>query len=452
MLEETVVTKYKAVDTLGMWVEQASINNDGNVRANNDVMYCSEYLTIEKYAIDYTIKLSDRTEGNGFFVAIAFYNSSKGWISRNNYVSGTRILSTPIPTNAVFFRLNLVYKVNGSALPAILTNFPLDELDLCYAEQTGGLVSSIEQLQTDVETLQGMSVPPDTMDLPVSYVSSSMKTPGQGLAKVGNNFVISQAGTDSYDSAGSTVKIQVYDSSFANIGFMWHNLGHGSNICYNPTYDAFLMGNGVANVSPRLDILLNASANVRSAIDGNEPEYLFGGSNVMSIYLTKNGTELLAGADGALWCVGGNDRLVFISLRRSSDKARVFYLAMLGVGSTDFSQDSAGYGTFVSGKSDSELNGTLKILKEYQPISDSINSTQGVTYDKGKLIVSYSTTACLLCKLALYDAGYKITDKYKVAFYNANGTEATCEPEGVEKVSDNHYYCATTKGVIDFYC
>ena len=415
-------------------------------------MYCSAYLPVEQYEIDGYIKFRDRTDNNGFFVSLAFYNSSKTFMERVGFVSGFEILSVTIPSSSTYFRINVVYKINNTAVEAVLANVPLDKIDMCYLEESPG---TINVLQDDVETLQGQVTPliavKDTMDIPVSYASSSMKTPGQGLAKVGENFVISLSGTNSFDAAGSDAKIQIYDATFAAVGFMWHDLGHGSNICYNPTYDAFLMGNGNANVSPRIDILLGANAKITAAIGGSEPEYRFGGSDVMSIYLTKGGTELSPGADGALWCVAGNDRLVFISVRRASDKARVFYLAMLGVGATDFSLVDGGYGTFVSGKSNSELNGTLKILKEYTPISNSIDSVQGMYFDKGKMIVSSSGTKCLLYKLAFYEEGYKIEERYKCAFYNADGTEANCEPEGVVRVGDGHYYCATTKGVIDFY-
>lgn len=294
------------------------------------------------------------------------------------------------------------------------------------------------------------SFTPETMDLPPVFVSDTMKSPGQGLCKIGENFLISKAGSASYDSAGSSANIEVYDSTFTNVGHMTHTLGHGSGLSYNPTYDAMLMGNGEANVSPRLDILLNASANVTSALGGSVPQYNFGGSNVMSIFLTKNGTPLLPSADGATWCVAGNDRLVVISLR-DADKHRVFYLAMLGVGSTDFSQDENGYGAFVSGKSSSELNGTLKILKFFESTGGTINSAQGMAYDKGKLILSSSTSNCLLYKIAFYDEGYGIEQSYRCAFYKADGTEDSCEPEGVVKVGDGHFYCATTKGVIEFY-
>lgn len=290
----------------------------------------------------------------------------------------------------------------------------------------------------------------DTMDIPPTFVSSTMQTPGQGLCKVGEHYIISKAGSASYNSAGSSANIEVYNSSFTNVGHMTHTLGHGSGISYNQTYDVFLMGNGEADVSPRLDILLNANANVVSAVGGSVPNYPYGGNNVMSIFLTKNGVDLLPGADGATWCVAGNDRLVMISLRRS-DKARIFYLAMLGVGSADFSSDSNGYGTFVSGKTNSELNGTIKILKKYEPADTTINSAQGMAYDKGELVVSSSTSNCLLYKIAFCDSGYEIASSYKCAFYNADGSEASCEPEGVLRVGNGHFYCATTKGVIEFY-
>lgn len=290
----------------------------------------------------------------------------------------------------------------------------------------------------------------ETMDIPPVFVSSTMTSPGQGLCKVGEHFLISDAGSASYDSGGSAANIRILNGSFSQVGYMTHNLGHGSGISYNQTYDALLMGNGEANVSPRLDILLNASANVIAAIGGSVPQYNFGGDNVMSIFLTKNGQELLSGADGATWCVAGNDRLVLFSVRRANDKARIFYLAMLGVGSADFSADTRGYGTFRNGKSANELNGTLKIIKEFAPIGDTIASAQGMAYDRGSLVISSSTSNCLIFRINFYDDGYMITDRLKCSFYDVSGTESSCEPEGVQKVGDGHFYCATTKGVIEF--
>ena len=39
----------------------------------------------------------------------------------------------------------------------------------------------------------------------------------------------------------------------------------------------------------------------------------------------------------------------------------------------------------------------------------------------------------------------------KIAFYNADGKEQSCEPEGGHSADDGHFYVATTKGVLEFY-
>ena len=443
------VTNYDTINGLS-WQEKHSIGNNGTISTNNDVMYCADFLEVNKYAIDGEIRFADKTYNNGFFIGCAFYTAPRVgddvWVSRYGYVSGNRNMSVPVPSGAVYFRIVLVYKIDNSAVIATMDNVPLDQLFIGYADNNyQGLVFDLSQMRG---AYRGR---PSLMDIPPVFISSTMKTPGQGLTKIDDYFVKSLAGSDSYDSAGSTAQIKLYNSSFAEIGHMLHNLGHGSGICYNQTFDAFLMGNGNSDIAPRLDILLGATASVESAVNENEPEYFFGGDNVLSIYLTKNGEELLAGADGATWCTAGNDRLVFISLRRSLDKARVFYLAMLGVGSEDFSLLDNGYGTFVNGKSDSELNGTIKILKYYEPISETIASAQGMMYDKGRLIVSSSKTNCLFYVIEFFERGYSITRNLKCTFFNADGTEQSCEPEGVVGVGDGHFYCATTKGVIEFY-
>ena len=435
---------YTSLDTF-VWVDERNINTSGTVVVDQNVILSKGFLSVDDYAIDGALQILDRSKNNGFFFAIAFFTSEQAFISpRIGFLSGETSYVVNVPDNAAYFRVAVVYKINNVAVAGHPDNMPLDKAYLgLLQEDYDGVYFDMLVSQAKLAQIYGN---PDVMDIMPDIVSA-MSTPGQGLSKVGDRYLISRAGSASYDSAGSNATIQVYDSSFANVGHMIHNLGHGSGLSYNETYDVFLMGNGEANVSPRLDILLNASDSVISAVDGSIPEYLFGGSNVMSIFLEKDGTPLLPDADGATWCMGGNSRLVFISLR-DADKNRVFYLAMLGVGSTDFSLLDTGYGTFISGKTDSELNGTIKILHKYERMGDGINSAQGMQYDKGKLIVTSSVSNCMIYRIGFYDTGYKILDAYKCSFFDGDGTELVCEPEGIVTVATGEFYCATTRGVI----
>lgn len=431
---------------IGRWIEKRTIDSSGTVKIDNSVMYNEEYLEISKYQIDGGIHFEDLTENNGFFVTAAFYRANKQFISRPSYSRGSKELIVSIPNDAAYFRVVIVYKINDESVPGTVADMPLDALYLMSLTYKESLDFTIDKMEKELDLV---NLVPLTNNIP-PIITSNMSNPGQGLCKVGNYFVISRMGSDSYDSAGSTVHIDVYDSSFSNIGYMLHDLGHGSGLCYNETYNAFLMTNGNANVAPRLDIMLNASENVESAVDGSHPSYLFGGDNVLSIFLTKNGTDLMENADGVGWCIAGNDRLVLIALRDKSTYKKVFYQGLLGVGSTDFSLSENGYGTFVSGKTDTELNGTILITDRFDYVSEPITSTQGMFFNNGDLIISSSKTECLFYKVKFYDKGYKIVDKYKATFYQSDGSEYQCEPEGIVKIDDSNYYCATTRGILKF--
>ena len=128
MMQQAAAEPYTALDQFSTWIEKKSIQGNGNVASNNDVMYCDAYLDVSEYAQSGYLVFEDRTDNNGFFVGAGFYKSDKSWKSRNAFISGSPTLKVSIPSDAVYFRILLVYKINGTAVTATVANVPLDKL------------------------------------------------------------------------------------------------------------------------------------------------------------------------------------------------------------------------------------------------------------------------------------------------------------------------------------
>lgn len=287
-------------------------------------------------------------------------------------------------------------------------------------------------------------------ELEYSVLTSNMR-PGQGLCKVGDYYIIGDQSSDSWDSPASTSGyIYIYDSSFALVGTIRHTLGHMGGMSYDTDMDVILTGNGNVGVSPRVDILLNVREAIENAIDGQTVTYDYDGNNVIHIPLKTNSKELLFNGEGGCWCFAGNNRTAIISIRHSVTHFRSFFIATLGLGTNDLSSDENGWGSFISGKSNAEYNGTIKIEKTYN--GSDITSAQGMFYNDGELVIASSTVQVLLNQVQFTGDSYVVKRKSIASFYDANnGERLATEPEDIERVGYNHFICSTTRGLIDFY-
>lgn len=249
----------------------------------------------------------------------------------------------------------------------------------------------------------------------------------QGLTIVGDTIVQFNPSADDNSVYAPVMRWAKDDFSF--IDGMTHNLGHAATIDYDSAIDAVVVGNGTSDTSiaPRLDIVLGAN---QKFANGNPLNY--DDPDIIHIEFKTEQKEI--GGSGLICCFGGNWREVFLATGQNAPR-RIFR-CILGVGAEDFSDQSDGgtdlmkWGTFISGKSDSEYNGTLKIVATYT--GEETQVFQGMCYRAGFLYLACGYTQPLVHKIRLYSNGrYEIVQTNIPQDYNADGSLKSAEPEGL---------------------
>lgn len=249
----------------------------------------------------------------------------------------------------------------------------------------------------------------------------------QGLAIVGD--IITQFNPSVDDHSQNAYILRWQKDTFASISRMTHNLGHAATIDYNSEVDALVVGNGTSDtsVAPRMDIVLNAAEKIAA---GGHLAYT--SPDIIHIELKTSAKEI--GGSGLICCYGGNWREVFLATGQNAP--RKIFRCLLGVGDQDFSDtseqgnDVTRWGTFISGKTDAEYNGTLKVISTYTGKETEVY--QGMCYRAGFIYLACGYSKPLIHKIQLCDRSkYKIVQTNVPEDYNPDGTSKTAEPEGL---------------------
>lgn len=249
----------------------------------------------------------------------------------------------------------------------------------------------------------------------------------QGLTIIGDIIAQFNSGVDDHSSYSEVRRWAKDDFTF--IDGMTHNLGHAATIDYDSVIDALVVGNGTSDtsVAPRLDIVLGASAKFAngSPLNFNDPDI---------IHIELKTTQKEIGGSGLICCFGGNWREVFLATGQNAP--RKIFRCLLGVGEEDFSDNSGEqndvtrWGTFISGKTNSEYNGTLKVLASYT--GEETQVYQGMCYRAGFIYLACGYSQPLVHKIRLYSNGrYEIVQTNIPQDYNADGSLKSVEPEGL---------------------
>ena len=189
---------------------------------------------------------------------------------------------------------------------------------------------------------------------------------------------------------------------------IFHNLGHVPSADYCYKNDTVMVTNGTngTGVVPKLQFYRNLSNNNGFLYQENAD------------YFEIDLSSLCNGGHTATF--GEAFNIVYIYSGK-------LHKIILGVGDIDLSNY---LGTFRSGCSENEFNGTAKIIETYD--TDFINDTmQTLTYKNGYIYLLIGHKDTSVFKVSLYDNFCKLEECYRVNDYNAGGSIVEYEPEGI---------------------
>ena len=204
---------------------------------------------------------------------------------------------------------------------------------------------------------------------------------------------------------------------------LMHNLGHCASVDLSKVTGALIFANGSTNksIKARLDILPDAI----SALNSKDTISL---NDVISIDLDDSWYGLSA-------CFGGSgDTCYILYSTDNTGNNCIIAQCKLGLGNSDLSY--GGFGTFITGKAENEYNGTLRVVKKYNPVY--LNVVQGVEFYRGKIWVMSSNDKVRAYQLQLVEDGNVIIENcYGFDQLSNDGTNVFYESEGMMHVDEH---------------
>ena len=218
-------------------------------------------------------------------------------------------------------------------------------------------------------------------------------------------------------------KLFLMSKELKKIKELTHNLGHCASVDYSRVSHSIIFANGSTDktIRARLDILPNA----KETLNNNTVLSL---SDVISIELNSEWYGLTA-------CFGGSADTCYIMYftDKTGNNCNIAQ-CKLGLGNVDLSNN--GYGTFIQGKENSEYNGTLKVIKTFNPIY--LNALQGAEYHNGKIWLMSSNDKVRAYQLQLTEDNNVIIENcYGFDQLNTDGTNVIYESEGMMHIDEH---------------
>lgn len=271
-----------------------------------------------------------------------------------------------------------------------------------------------------------------------NYTMKTNKCGNQGLTIVNNEMWHFHNSNESHHDYAYIMRFNM--DSFKEIPAKQHNLGHAANADYSAENNAMLIANGSSNtnVLPRLDILLNPS-NTGLKIN-------YGDRNIISIPFFTDKKQI--GGSGLIACWGETKDEIYLLTGQNSP--RTIFKVLLGMGTIDYSDKSSkkddilAWGTFISGKTEKEFNGTAKILNKY--IGTETGVYQGCCFRDGYIWLCVGTKKPEILKIKCNtDGTFNIKYKIQLLVRDEKGNVLDCEPEGI-CMDEKYMYVGLTKG------
>lgn len=259
-----------------------------------------------------------------------------------------------------------------------------------------------------------MNAVPSSGKIPINRYETYV---GQDGTKVGDEYWLFD---ESNPNHAQTVKIyRINPTDFSEIGLINHNLGHANGVDYRDNTLLVYNGNGFP---PEINLYKNPD-NTMTKLSVNDP------ANTQIIF--KESNKLLPG-DGSA-CFGLDNKIVYYAYR--ADTQVIILKILLGLGDNDLSDkttdksDNKHWGSFISGKSSDDYNGTAQIIMSYTGEILGDNQPQGMAFN-GDLYVGISHTEQKAYQLRLFDDGsYKVVDNYKSEMTDYKNNVIGLEPE-----------------------
>jgi hypothetical protein len=205
----------------------------------------------------------------------------------------------------------------------------------------------------------------------------------------------------------------------------YQNWGHCNTIDYNKGNDCFILGNGSGSETMDYNefyIIPNAS-NLADIVDGGQaPLDTYG----IKYRVSEWGASSWGKQLNVVWGDSNGNRNDMAYLVSNDGTFMYIRLIQLAKGSNEFTN-----GTLISGKADSEFNGTWRVVDTWiTPYATEV-ALQGGTYHDGKLYFGYGHDGICYEVFELGINGNVHRERRQFNHYDASGTKISLTTEGL---------------------
>ena len=270
-------------------------------------------------------------------------------------------------------------------------------------------------LKTDIiDPTAGVKIP-DGVKIPINRYMTYV---GQDATKVGDEYWLFGESTPDHTSTAYIHRINPTD--FSEIGLITHNLGHANGVDYRD--NTLLVYNG-GGLPPEINLYKNPD-NTKTDLKIQDT------ANTQIIF--KESNKLLPG-DGSA-CFGPDKKIVYYAYSTGGTQVTILKI-LLGLGDNDLSDkttdksDNQHWGSFASGKSSDEYNGTAQIISSYTGEISGDTQPQGMAFD-GDLYLGITHSEQKAYQLQLCDDdSFKVVNSYKSEMTDYKNNVIKLEPE-----------------------
>lgn len=413
-----------------------------SVTVRNDRVCTITYYPVQKGDMVF-FKTPSAAADLGIGFAVARYSEPKysGYINtrswyRNDNGNNQQLRAPYIVTNENYIRFTLSAADNPD-----LSAIAFDDAFYILRPSSNSL-QMFNLLYGEAEPISGKK--------PVKYT-------GQGSLAIGQDGTFINGDLWCFYDGVTSGQIKVLDIDTDTItATKTHNLGHANTADYNPNNKTLAC---FYTESHKPHILLYK--------DPAEAETLLKTDADCMIIPLYDGTTQMSSSGGLCW--GENDNVIYFmdgvyshydgETGVVADEINITKI-LLGRGDNDLSEN--GYGTFISGKTEDEYNGTCTILKQYKgsmndvlawavisggsPVFLGLQTIQGMEYD-GYLYIGWGTNGHNYFKIQLDEnrETYSIVYTYKYLYTDYKNAPYYREPELVALTPDR-IFCGDASG------
>jgi hypothetical protein len=403
------------------------INDQGGISANNKRFCCKTFVQVKRNdhirCLDKRVQMGITEYANNQQTVL----STSGWYTGVYSSDANLHFGDYIVQNDGYVRIT--YAVKGALQ---------DPVDLSSYDHVTDIIHLIDDLS--VRYAYGRKWLTSKSGKPYKILSNTVSVYQQSVTYINGYLWVF------CDNYSGTSFAEVYDLEGTLLNTISTDFGHVNASSYDAASDNLLFVyegyNTGADDRKRLYIYHHPDRTAASMATTD--------SNCQVIYLSKpDGTTIIKNGSSAVW--GENYQEIILAddyYMRSSDAewpSPVFYKIRLGLGTNDLSDN--GYGDYVSGKAETEYNGTCQIITTYTgDILAGVDThiaysnypcVNDMIYD-GYLYAAIDTSRANYVIFDLDDetGTYSVCGNYFNHYYDNNHSELHLEPEGITMNAD----------------